>query len=93
LKNIGIEYVHVPELGIISDKRKSLKTKADYDALFSDYAATLPSKKNYLGEVYALLQLNKRIALTCFEHDPQFCHRHVIRDNLVTEYNLEYKDL
>jgi uncharacterized protein (DUF488 family) len=93
LKNVGIEYVHIPELGIISDKRKSLETKADYDTLFGEYAETLPSKKRYLDDVYTLIQTKKRIALACFEHDPQFCHRHVIRDNLVQEYHLNHKDL
>jgi uncharacterized protein (DUF488 family) len=93
LRNVGIEYVHIPELGIISDKRKSLETKADYDALFGEYAETLPTKRKYLDDVHTLTQTKKRIALACFEHDPQFCHRHVIRDTLVEEYQLEHKDL
>jgi uncharacterized protein (DUF488 family) len=93
LQNVGIEYVHIPELGIISDKRKSLETKEDYDVLFGEYAETLPAKKRYLDDVHTLTRTKKRIALACFEHDPQFCHRHVIRDNLVEEHNLEHKDL
>jgi uncharacterized protein (DUF488 family) len=86
LKKVNIGYVHVPELGIISDKRKSLETKADYDELFDNYKMTLSEKKSHLESVYNLLQSNQRIALACFEHDPAYCHRHVIRDYLI-EYN------
>ncbi|GHU88794.1 hypothetical protein FACS189476_06530 [Spirochaetia bacterium] len=93
LQNVGIEYVHIPELGIISGKRKSLETKEDYDVLFGEYSETLSAKKRYLDDVHTLMQTKKRIALTCFEHDPQFCHRHVIRDNLVKEHHLNHKDL
>jgi uncharacterized protein (DUF488 family) len=93
LNNVGIEYVHIPELGIISDKRKSLETKEDYGTLFSAYEKTLPEKSDFLEMLYGLLGKNKRIALTCFEHDPEYCHRHVIRDYLVKRYSVDSKDL
>jgi uncharacterized protein (DUF488 family) len=93
LNNVGIEYVHIPELGIISDKRKSLETKADYETLFSAYEKTLPEKSEPLEMLYSLLEKNQRIALTCFEHDSEYCHRHVIRDYLVKKYSVNSKDL
>ena len=37
LGNIGIEYVHLPELGIKSEKRNNLSSDEDYRNLFIDY--------------------------------------------------------
>ena len=34
---VGIEYVHIPEVGIKSDKRQQLETQSDYDKLFEFY--------------------------------------------------------
>jgi uncharacterized protein (DUF488 family) len=93
LSNVGIEYVHIPELGIISDKRKTLETKEDYEALFAAYEKTLPKKTVPLETLYTLFEKNNRIALTCFEHDSEYCHRHVIRDYLVKNYHVKAQDL
>jgi uncharacterized protein YwgA len=82
-QRVGIKYVHIPDLGIESDKRCSLETLADYEILFEDYAKTLPERKLFLDGVFTLLQQNTRIALMCFELEPEMCHRHVIRDYIV----------
>ncbi|MDG5800640.1 DUF488 domain-containing protein [Marinilabiliaceae bacterium ANBcel2] len=40
---VGIAYIHIPEVGIESDKRQELNTQADYDKLFKIYKTdTLP---------------------------------------------------
>lgn len=93
IKNVGIQYVHVPELGIESEKRSSLDTAEDYEMLFADYAKTLPTLTTYLEYVHSLLLSYNRIALMCYEKEPQMCHRHVIRDNLVQMYGMRSKDL
>jgi hypothetical protein len=93
LSNIGIEYVHIPELGIVSEKRKNLNGDEDYQGLFKDYKASLFRRKEALRQIYRLLQTKGRIALTCFEHDPAHCHRHVIRDYLKKTYRVETGDL
>ena len=74
LKDAGIEYLHVPELGIESEERKNLKTKADYDELFAKYRQDLPIKEVYIDRIIEL-GTNMRIALLCFEADCNFCHR------------------
>jgi hypothetical protein len=91
--NIGIEYVHMPELGIVSEKRNSLNSDEDYQNLFEDYKTSLSKRQKYLGQVRQLLQVKNRIALTCFERDPAHCHRHVIRDHLKKNYDIETSDL
>lgn len=75
-KNLGIDYLHYPEVGIQSEQRRELNTQKDYDILFTTYcqnnlAKTLPVQ----NEILALLEKNKRIALTCFEANICQCHR------------------
>ena len=93
LDNIGIEYVHLPELGIKSEKRNNLSSDEDYRNLFVDYEASLPNQKDHLEQLFQLLATKVRIALTCFEREPSHCHRHVIRDYLKKTYNVETTDL
>ena len=75
-ERLDIKYVHIPDLGIDSDKRQSLNTQSDYDRLFKMYAnTTLVSEKKAIHTVIELLKENKRIALTCFEAHQCQCHR------------------
>lgn len=92
-QTVGIKYIHVPDLGIESDKRNSLETPDDYKSLFADYEKTLPSRRASLDVVYALLQQHSRIALMCFELEPEMCHRHVIRDNIVRTRRVRSVDM
>lgn len=79
LNRIGISYVHIPELGIISGKRQELITKKDYLDLFDIYKRTvLVKQKQALKKVIDLLRENKKVALTCFEADPEYCHRYTL---------------
>jgi uncharacterized protein (DUF488 family) len=92
-QTVGIRYLHVPGLGIDSDKRSSLETVEDYRSLFKDYAKTLSNRKPLLDQVYSLLHSESRVALMCYEHEPRMCHRHVIRDYLVNTYMVRSVDL
>lgn len=92
-ETVGIKYVHIPELGIETDKRRTLKTPDDYKALFDDYATTLPTLTSCLETVYSQLRSNNRIALMCYEKDALMCHRHVVRDYLVGKHNVRNEDL
>tara|TARA_R110000868_G_scaffold97875_2_gene269227 strand:- start:3087 stop:3974 length:888 start_codon:yes stop_codon:yes gene_type:complete len=75
-EGVGIKYVHIPEVGIDSDKRQELNTQNDYDILFKDYISkNLSQTKGYQKQILDLLKKNKRIALTCFEADKCQCHR------------------
>lgn len=92
-QTVGISNIHIPELGIESDKRCFLTTPEDYRNLFTDYEKTLPDKQPYLDEVFVLLQQNTRIALMCFELKPDMCHRHVIRDYIVRTRHIKSVDM
>jgi hypothetical protein len=93
LCNVGIEYVHLPELGISSEKRNNLSSDEDYQSLFKDYKSSLPQHRECLDSLNQLLETKGRIALTCFEHEPSHCHRHVIRDYLKNTYEVHTTDL
>ena len=72
----GIRYEHLPELGIASERRRGLKTPADFDALFAEYEReTLPDQKPAIARIVSWLRAGERVALTCFERDAKRCHR------------------
>jgi uncharacterized protein (DUF488 family) len=81
VEKFDIKYIHIPELGIDSDKRQSLNDADDYKKLFADYKKnTLPRQKAALQKLYEIYTENQRAALTCFEADKNMCHRGVIID-------------
>lgn len=76
LKKLGIEYVHIPELGIASDKRRELNTQADYDRLFDSYEKQeLKQNKAVIKRLFDIFLDRKRVAITCFEAQVCMCHR------------------
>jgi uncharacterized protein (DUF488 family) len=91
VENVGIKYIHIPELGIDSNKRQELNTKEDYNRLFDDYEKnTLPAKDIEIEKLYDIFVSNKRIALTCFEADHNCCHRSRTAKALNTKIGKDY---
>ena len=91
-ENLGMRYVHVPEVGIQSEQRQELNTQADYDKLFAVYrqinlTTTTASQEKILN----LLKENKRIALTCFEADINQCHRKHLAEAIKRLPSFEYE--
>lgn len=75
-QSLGIEYVHIPEVGIQSEQRQELNTQNDYDKLFTIYRQkNLPNTVASQINILNLLSEYKRIALTCFEANICQCHR------------------
>lgn len=88
---VGIRYIHIPELGITSDKRQYLRTQKDYDILFDEYErTTLKENMRYLLYVRSVIDDDKRVALTCFEKDPKQCHRSRVANALMQLPHIEY---
>jgi len=74
--SLNIDYIHIPDLGINSDKRNNLESEKDYNELFEDYrTTTLKTKIESQRYILKLLKNRRRIALTCFEAEPHKCHR------------------
>ena len=72
---LGIQYSHVPSLGIPSELRQQLDTSEDYQAMFSHYEAT--TLKNELAAITTVADWVKQSpsVLVCMESDPSCCHR------------------
>lgn len=85
LSRVGIRYVHEPDVGVSSHLRRALDTPEEYVKLFEHFAEEiLPDKKAVIYRIIEATQKNRRVALTCFESDPQMCHRHKITEAIDT---------
>jgi len=76
LETAGVSYLHLPELGIESRRRRNV-TKDGLATLFQSYERELDSKGSILSKIKELAQKEK-VALMCFEADVAECHRGVI---------------
>lgn len=82
VEKLGIEYIHIPELGIASDLRKQLDSQSSYKKLFNLYQNDiLPRQEQALKLIKSTVSNHGIGALTCFETDYKFCHR-----NKITEF-------
>lgn len=75
-EGVGIAFFHLPEVGIVAEKRRALNTQADYDQLFAEYRReVLPRTESTQQYILKLIEEYGRVALTCFEADQCQCHR------------------
>lgn len=90
--SVGIEYVHIPEVGIQGEQRRELNTQSDYDKLFADYRKNnLPQTITQQQQILNLLKQHKRIALTCFEANIYRCHRKYLAEAIANLPGFEYE--
>ena len=90
--NLGIRYVHFPEVGIQSEQRQELNTQDDYDNLFSVYRKNiLPKTIDSQVKIFNLLKEHKCIALTCFEANIYQCHRKHLAEAIERLPDFEYE--
>lgn len=91
-ENLGIKYIHIPEVGISSDKRQKLNSQADYDKLFETYKVDhLPQTVKFQNYILELLMENSRVALTCFEANICQCHRKPLAESISERSGFEYQ--
>ncbi len=82
LRQADIDYRHMPGLGIDGRYRKGLNNDEDYQRLFDFYSVEiLPGQEE---QIRALAGMGRtmRIAMLCFEHDKDRCHRGVVSREL-----------
>jgi uncharacterized protein (DUF488 family) len=91
--NVGIEYVHVPELGIHSENRQELESQADYDALFNVYRAKTLKREGEAIRLVSKLVEGKPSVLVCMEANPCQCHRSHLAAAVAEETALPIKHL
>ncbi len=90
--SVGIDYVHIPEVGIQGDQRQELNTQSDYDKLFAVYRKNnLTKTTTHQQQILNLLKQHKRIALTCFEANICQCHRKHLAEAIETLPGFDYE--
>lgn len=89
LENMGIQYIHIPELGIESENRQTLNTLDDYKILFKEYEkGTLRNAAVYLDKLFSLYKQYNRVAIMCYEKDIQMCHRGCIAKEIEKKHKI-----
>ncbi len=75
-KGVGIRYEHLPELGISSENRRSVRGQAGYSSLFKEYENhELPRQTNALRKIAQWIKSGECVSLTCYEQNASNCHR------------------
>lgn len=88
IEEIGIEYRHIPELGISSEDRVNLANIEDYNRLFDQYEKEVLNNSHELLKMINRLVIEKhRVGLTCFEKLPEYCHRSRVARAIIHNFN------
>jgi uncharacterized protein (DUF488 family) len=91
--DVGICYMHLPELGIPSDRRTNLGDLNSYSLLFKYYEETiLPSKSDAVQLLSSLIK-QQPSALMCMEADATCCHRSRLAHAIAGDTGLEVREL
>lgn len=90
---LGLDYIHVPELGIPSSLRRNLETIADYEKLFTEYEKTVLVEQTVALERVSALMSEKPSVLVCMEADPKYCHRTRIARSISLMTEMSIQDL
>lgn len=90
---LGIDYVHIPEVGVPSKWRSDLESPQAYRTLFERYEReVLPKASSALMRLEELIA-SQPSALMCKETDPLCCHRTTLAHALAQRMGLPVQDL
>jgi uncharacterized protein (DUF488 family) len=78
----NIDYLNFQPLGAPKSLRDELYRSGDYDRFFQKYQDNISDKDDYLKSIYSLVDRGKKVALLCFERDPEKCHRKVVAEEI-----------
>jgi len=87
--NVGIEYRHLPELGIPSNLRADLSTRTKRQVLFKKYEKELLPKQPNAQHLAAGLLRERASVLLCVERHAEDCHRGTLAPYLAASTGLE----
>ena len=79
----NISYFHFNELGASKELRNELAESGNYKSFFRQYKKNLCDHTQQLDEIRYMIDKGKKVALLCFEQDPQKCHRSVVADAII----------
>lgn len=91
----NIEYLSFRELGVPKEMRSELLASGNYKNFFKKYKNNLSKKVDQINKLCEILNSGKKLALLCFEHEAQKCHRKILADEIkkVNGNGLEIKHI
>lgn len=98
LGEAGIEYLHLPELGVPTQWRKDAKAELiSRDRMFQDYRRkVLPKAHNQIERLKSLVSKStdrSRVAVLCYEADACDCHRADVAKKVAKSEDIRDLDL
>lgn len=88
----GIDYLHLPHLGVPRDIRARAAEAQDRDVIWDWYDSNVAERHITRNLTEFLNMADQPIALMCLEQDPTSCHRHRLSIRL-EQYGLTSFDL
>lgn len=92
LQSSGIDYHHMPELGMPIDLLDRKDPTTGNAEILAIYRERIGSKEAEIDHLTATSQ-SVTICLLCFEANPHHCHRSVVCDQLQEERGLQIRHL
>lgn len=92
-RDVAVQYIHVPELGIPGSKRANLDDTNSYSRLFDYYEESiLPAHQESVRMVSSLMR-KEPSALMCLEADAKCCHRTRLAAAVAKQTGLPVREL
>jgi uncharacterized protein (DUF488 family) len=92
-RNIDIEYIHFPQLGIKSGERQNLDRPGARQSLFAEYARTTLEREDDTIDAVARLVKDAPSVLVCKEACPAECHRSYLVEPIAIRTGLPIRHL
>lgn len=92
-RDLKIDYVHVPELGVPSEMREDLESESDYKKLFSQYRKEIiPNAAAAIKKVTEFIKERPSVFM-CKEANSSCCHRSQLGDIISQKTGLSLIEL
>ena len=93
LKEAGIDYVHLRDLGTPKPGREAARHGriGEMRRIFEDHLAEPAAQLQLAQAIEAAGE--RKVALLCFEADPRGCHRSIIAEHMCEAARFEVEDL
>jgi uncharacterized protein (DUF488 family) len=82
LNHKGIDYFNYQALGAPKELRDELYKSGNYDRFFQKYENNISDKADHLADILSLINSGRKVALLCFERNPQICHRKIVAEEI-----------
>ena len=82
LNHKGIDYLNYQALGAPKELRDELYKSGNYDRFFQKYENNISDKADHLADILSLINSGRKVALLCFERNPQICHRKIVAEEI-----------